>query len=142
MFIKNSLSFLRKQGGGRIIQISSFEGQVATPGSSIYNATKFGIEGFCEALSQEVAPFNIGVTIIEPGKSRTSFEYASVKTTGSLSEYDISPAHNYLTRTISPSPGNPTLVAARIIESSNINPAPLRIILGKEAIEETISTLE
>ena len=142
MFIKNSLSFLRKQGGGRIIQISSFEGQVATPGSSIYNATKFGIEGFCEALSQEVAPFNIGVTIIEPGKSRTSFEYASVKTTGSLSEYDISPAHNYLTRTISPSPGNPTLVAARIIESSNINPAPLRIILGKEALEETISTLE
>lgn len=142
MFIKSSLSYLRKQGGGRIIQISSYEGQVATPGSSIYNATKFGIEGFCEALSQEVAPFDIGVTIIEPGKSRTSFEYASVKTTGTLSEYDISPAHNYLTKTSTPAPGNPTLVAARIIESASINPAPLRIILGKEAIEETISTLE
>ena len=142
MFIKNTLPYLRKQGGGRIIQISSFEGQVATPGSSIYNATKFGIEGFCEALSQEVSPFNIGVTIIEPGKSRTSFEYASIKTTGTLSEYDISPAHNYLNKTSTPSPGNPMLVAARIIESANINPAPLRIILGKEAIEETISTLE
>lgn len=142
MFIKNALPFLRKQGGGRIIQISSYEGQVATPGSSIYNATKFGIEGFCESLSIEVAPFNIGVTIIEPGKSRTSFEYASVKTSGSLSEYDISPAHNYLTRTATPSPGNPMLVAARIIESASINPAPLRVILGKEAIEETISILE
>ncbi len=142
MFIKNTLPYLRKQGGGRIIQISSYEGQVATPGSSIYNATKFGIEGFCESLSQEIAPFNIGVTIIEPGKSRTSFEYASVKTTGTLSEYDISPAHNYLTRTMTPSPGNPMLIAARIIESANINPAPLRVILGKEAIEETITTLE
>ncbi len=142
MFIKNTLPYLRKQGGGRIIQISSYEGQVATPGSSIYNATKFGIEGFCESLSQEIAPFNIGVTIIEPGKSRTSFEYASVKTTGTLSEYDISPAHNYLTRTMTPSPGNPMLIAARIIESANINPTPLRVILGKEAIEETITTLE
>ena len=142
MFIKNTLPYLRKQGGGRIIQISSYEGQVATPGSSIYNATKFGIEGFCESLSQEIAPFNIGVTIIEPGKSRTSFEYASLKTTGTLSEYDISPAHNYLTRTMTPSPGNPMLIAARIIESANINPAPLRVILGKEAIEETITTLE
>lgn len=142
MFIKNTLPYLRKQGGGRIIQISSYEGQVATPGSSIYNATKFGIEGFCESLSQEIAPFNIGVTIIEPGKSRTSFEYASVKTTGNLSEYDISPAHNYLTRTMTPSPGNPMLIAARIIESANINPTPLRVILGKEAIEETITTLE
>ncbi|MCI8330614.1 MAG: SDR family NAD(P)-dependent oxidoreductase [Bacilli bacterium] len=142
MFIKHTLPYLRKQGGGRIIQISSYEGQVATPGSSIYNATKFGIEGFCEALSGEVSPFGIGVTIIEPGKSRTSFEYASVKTTGTMSEYDISPAHDYLTKTATLSPGNPTLVAARIIESANINPAPLRVILGKEAIEETITTLE
>lgn len=142
MFIKSALPYLRRQGGGRIIQISSYEGQVATPGSSIYNATKFGIEGFCESLSSEVAPFNIGVSIIEPGKSRTSFEYASVKTTGTLSEYDISPAHNYLTKAQTPSPGNPMLVAARIIESANINPAPLRIILGKEAIAETINTLE
>ena len=39
----------------------------------MYNATKFGIEGFCEAVAQELAPFNIGVTIVEPGGARTDF---------------------------------------------------------------------
>ena len=142
MFIKSALPFLRKQGGGRIIQISSYEGQVATPGSSIYNATKFGIEGFLEALQKEVEPFNIGVTIVEPGKSRTSFEYASVKTSGFLSEYDISPAHNYLKKMPEPAPGNPMLVADRIIKSVDVNPPILRMILGEDAVNTTIETLE
>ena len=62
---------MRKQGGGRIIQISSYGGQVAYPGNSMYHATKWGIEGFCESLSKEVDAFNIGVTIVEPGGART-----------------------------------------------------------------------
>lgn len=45
--IKTSLPYLRKQGGGRIIQLSSYGGQVAYPANSMYHATKFGIEGFC-----------------------------------------------------------------------------------------------
>jgi len=48
-------------------------GQVAWPGSSLYNAAKWGIEGFCEALAAEVAPFGIGVAIVEPGTARTEF---------------------------------------------------------------------
>ena len=42
-------------------------GQVAFPGNSMYHATKWGIEGFAESVAQEVAPFGIGVTIVEPG---------------------------------------------------------------------------
>lgn len=46
--IRSALPHLRTQAGGRIIQISSYGGQVAFPGNSLYHATKFGIEGFCE----------------------------------------------------------------------------------------------
>jgi NAD(P)-dependent dehydrogenase (short-subunit alcohol dehydrogenase family) len=54
--IRSALPHLRAQGGGRIIQLSTYGGQVAFPGNSLYHATKWGIEGFCEAVAQEVAP--------------------------------------------------------------------------------------
>jgi NAD(P)-dependent dehydrogenase (short-subunit alcohol dehydrogenase family) len=61
--IRAVLPPLRAQGGGRIIQISSYGGQVAFPGNSLYHATKWGIEGFVESVAQEVAPLGIGMTI-------------------------------------------------------------------------------
>ena len=69
--LKASVPYMRKQGGGRMIQMSTYGAQVAYPANSMYHATKFGIEGFCEALAQEVAQFNIGVTMVEPGGART-----------------------------------------------------------------------
>jgi len=69
--IRVALPHLRAQGGGRIIQISSYGGQVAFAGNSLYHATKWGIEGFVESVAQEVAPFGIGMTIVEPGGART-----------------------------------------------------------------------
>ena len=65
--IRAALPHLRAQGGGRIIQISSYGGQVAFAGNSLYHATKWGIEGFVESVAQEVAGFGIGMTIVEPG---------------------------------------------------------------------------
>lgn len=144
-FIKTCLPYLRKQGGGRIIQISSYGGQVAFPGNSMYHATKFGIEGFCEAVAQEVEPFNIGVTLIEPGGARTEFRYASAQIATLLPEYDGNPAHSFLTM-LDPknglAPGDPVQMAKRIIESVDIHPAPLRIVLGSQALASTIATLE
>lgn len=69
--IRAALPHLRAQGGGRIVQISSYGGQVAYPGNSMYHATKWGIEGFVESVAQEVAPVGIGMTIVEPGGART-----------------------------------------------------------------------
>src|SRR5262249_31062222 len=66
------LPHLRAQRGGRIIQLSTYGGQAAFPGGSLYHASKWGIEGFIEATMQEVAPFHIGVTIVEPGGARTA----------------------------------------------------------------------
>jgi NAD(P)-dependent dehydrogenase (short-subunit alcohol dehydrogenase family) len=77
--IRAVLPHLRGQGGGRIIQISSYGGQVAFPGNSMYHATKWGIEGFVESVAQEVAPFGIGMTIVEPGGARTEFRYGSAQ---------------------------------------------------------------
>ena len=144
--IKSSLPHLRAQGAGRIIQISSVGGQAAFPGGSLYHATKFGIEGFVEAVAQEVAPFGIGMTIVEPGGARTEFRYGSAKIPNLMPEYDGNPAHNVL-KALDPasdllSPGNPALMAARIIESVDIEPAPLRMVLGSQALEIAISTLK
>lgn len=71
--IRAAIPHLRAQGGGRILQVSSEGGQVAYPNFSLYHATKWGIEGFVEAVAQEVAPFGIEFTIIEPGPTGTGF---------------------------------------------------------------------
>ena len=65
---------LRAQGGGRIVQFSSEGGQIAYPGFSLYHATKWGIEGFVEAVAQEVAPFGIDFLLVEPGPTATDFK--------------------------------------------------------------------
>jgi len=142
--IRSALPHMRAQGGGRIIQISSYGGQVAFPGNSMYHATKFGIEGFCESVAQEVAPFNIGVTIVEPGGARTEFRCGSAKVANFLPAYDGNPAHSFL-KMLDPSnglaPGDPARMAARIIESVDRDPAPMRMVLGSLALANTLSTL-
>jgi NAD(P)-dependent dehydrogenase (short-subunit alcohol dehydrogenase family) len=142
--IRAALPYLRSQDGGRIIQISSYGGQVAFPGNSLYHATKWGIEGFCEAVAAEVAPFGIGVSIVEPGGARTEFRYGSARVADLMPEYDNTPAHAF-ERMLDPAhglaPGDPARMAARIIDSVDIEPAPLRIMLGSQALQSTIDTL-
>ena len=83
-FIRAVLPHMRSAGGGRIIQMSTYGGQVAFPGNSLYHATKWGIEGFCESVAQEVAPFGIGLTSVEPGGARTEFRYGSAQVADAL----------------------------------------------------------
>lgn len=142
--IRAALPHLRAQGGGRVIQISSYGGQVAFAGNSLYHATKWGIEGFVESVAQEVAPFGIGMTIVEPGGARTEFRYGSAQVAELMPEYDATPAHAFL-RMLDPdnglAPGDPARMAARIIESVEVEPAPLRIVLGSQALQSTLETL-
>ena len=141
--IKSSLPYLRKQGGGRIIQLSSYGGQVAFPANSMYHATKFGIEGFCEAVAQEVAQFHIGVTIVEPGGARTEFRYGSAKVANLMPEYESCHGFlNMLDASKGLAPGDPAKMAQRIIESVEVNPAPLRMVLGSQALAATIQRLK
>ena len=143
--IRASLPHLRAQGGGRIIQISTYGGQVAFPGNSMYHATKWGIEGFAESVAQEVAPFGIGVTIVEPGGARTEFRHGSAQVAELLPAYDGNPAHGFLTMLDPASglaPGDPARMAAAIIASADQQPAPLRIMLGSQALQTTVGVLK
>ena len=144
-FIRAFLPIMRKKQHGRIIQISSYGGEVAFAGNSLYHATKWGIEGFCDSLSQEMAPFNIGVTIVEPGGARTEFRYKSAKIAKPIKAYDNTPAHAFqkmLDRKNGLAAGDPERMAARIIESVDITPAPLRVVLGSGALKTTIEVLK
>jgi NAD(P)-dependent dehydrogenase (short-subunit alcohol dehydrogenase family) len=142
--IRAALPHLRAQGGGRVIQISSYGGQVAFPGNSLYHATKWGVEGFVESVAQEVAAFGIGMTIVEPGGARTEFRYGSARVAKLMPIYDQTPAHSFR-RMLDPknglAPGDPARMAARIIESVDVEPAPLRMVLGSQALESTLTTL-
>lgn len=142
-FIKAALPYMRKQQSGRIIQISSYGGQVAYPSNSLYHATKFGVEGFCESIAQEVAKFGIGVTIVEPGGARTEFRYGSAHVANLMEEYDhVHDFLNMLDKSKGLAPGDPAKMATRIIESVDVNPAPLRMVLGSQALKATIERLE
>lgn len=144
-FIRAFLPIMRKKQHGRIIQISSYGGEVAFAGNSLYHATKWGIEGFCDSLSQEMASFNIGVTIVEPGGARTEFRYKSAKIAKPIKAYDNTPAHAFqkmLDRKNGLAAGDPERMAARIIESVDITPAPLRMVLGSGALKTTIEVLK
>ncbi|HET9919223.1 MAG TPA: SDR family oxidoreductase [Ktedonobacteraceae bacterium] len=142
--VRAALPHLRAQGGGRIIQMSTYGGQVAFAGNSMYHATKWGIEGFVESVAQEVAPFGIGMTIVEPGGARTEFRYGSAQVAKLMPVYDQTPAHSFLTM-LDPknglAPGDPARMATRIIESVDAEPAPLRMVLGSQALEGTLATL-
>lgn len=141
--IKSALPHLRRQGGGRIIQMSTYGAQVAFAANSMYHATKFGIEGFCEAVAQEVAQFNIGVTMVEPGGARTEFRYGSAKVAKLMPEYESCHGFlNMLDASKGLAPGDPVRMASRIIESVDKEPAPLRMVLGSQALSATLARLK
>jgi NAD(P)-dependent dehydrogenase (short-subunit alcohol dehydrogenase family) len=139
-----ALPHLRAQGGGRLIQISSVAGLAAHPGASLYHASKWGIEGFMEALAQEVAPFGIGVTLVEPGGARTSFAHGSLRMGAPLDAYATTPAgyvHTFVGDGVPPLIGDPAKMAARIIAAVDEEPAPPRLVLGSDSYAAVTAAL-
>ena len=133
--IRAALPHLRAQGGGRVLQVSSEGGQIAYPNFSLYHATKWGIEGFVEAVAQEVAPFGIEFTVVEPGPARTGFGGGLVSTSP-MAAYDATPAGDVRRAVASgafPIPGDPVKMARAMIDSANRSPAPRRLLLGRGA---------
>ncbi|WP_432824939.1 SDR family oxidoreductase [Dactylosporangium sp. CA-092794] len=136
--IRAALPHLRRQGGGRILQLSSVGGQAAWPGGSLYHATKWGVEGFADALAGEVAPFGIGVTIVEPGSARTNFRYGGSVLAERIEAYDGTPAagiRRILTERTTEGIGDPALMATAMIASVDRDPAPRRLVLGSDAYQ-------
>jgi NAD(P)-dependent dehydrogenase (short-subunit alcohol dehydrogenase family) len=141
--IRAALPHLRAQGGGRILQVSSEGGQIAYPNFSLYHATKWAIEGFVESVAQEVAPFGITFTLVEPGPARTSFG-ASLVTPPAMAVYEGTPAGD-VRRAIASGAfaltGDPVKMAQAIIDSAASNPAPPRLLLGRDAHQRVRAAL-
>jgi NAD(P)-dependent dehydrogenase (short-subunit alcohol dehydrogenase family) len=141
--IRAALPRLRAQGGGRILQVSSEGGQVAYPNFSLYHATKWGIEGFVESVAQEVRPFNIELTLIEPGATATDFGKGLVSPPP-LAAYENTPAGE-IRRMIQsgkfPLKGDANKTAQAIIDCAERNPAPKRLTLGSDAYQRVRAAL-
>ena len=135
--VRACLPHLRKQGGGRIVQVSSEGGQTTYPGFGLYHATKWGIEGFVETVAKEVAAFGIDCVIVEPGPTGTSFR-ANVDRAVPVAAYDATPV-GALRRAIASGSfvlkGDAERTVAAMIATADAERPPLRLALGSTAYE-------
>ena len=140
--IRAALPHLRAQGGGRVLQVSSEGGQIAYPAFSLYHATKWGIEGFVEAIAQEVAPFGITFTLAEPGPTRTDFG-ANIISPPALAAYDDTPAGEVRRMVVGRafSFSEPQGIINAMIDSVDQSPAPRRLVMGNGAYSRVRAAL-
>jgi len=142
--IRAALPHFRKQGHGRILQLSSAGGQTTYPNFGYYHTTKWAIEGFCDTIAKELAPLNIGVTIVEPGAHSTEFGGAMV-TAPVIEAYDKTPAGD-VRRAIAegkfPIKNDVDITVQAIIASADTHPAPLRLALGGDAYRDVRASLQ
>lgn len=141
--IRACLAHLREQGGGRVLQVSSEGGQLAYPNFSLYHASKWGIEGFVESVAQEVAPFGISITLVEPGPTRTNFGAALVRPPV-MPVYEHTPAGEVRRAVDSGAfglKGDPQKMARAMIEVATRQPAPKRLLLGSDAYDRVRAML-
>ena len=131
-----ALPHLRRQGGGRLMQLSSMGGHIAFPALSMYHTSKWAIEGFYESLAQEVAPFNVETTLVEPGSALTSFGSTGLVSAPALEAYNattVGETRRMLAAGAFPTPGDAGKMAAAMIASVDQSPAPKRLLLGSDA---------
>lgn len=141
-----AMPYLRTQGSGHIIQISSIGGLITGPMSGIYSASKFALEGFSEALAQEAAHFGVKVSIVEPGGYWTNL-YLKMSFTTQNKEYDSLREKLAQQNSTESVDSDPKLAAEAIMKLVNSENPPLRLILGSlfydlavENAEKRIST--
>ena len=126
-----ALPFLRAQGFGHIVQVSSIGGISAFPLVGAYHASKWALEGFSQALSQEVAGFGVRVTLVEPGGYATDWAGSSAARSAPLADYDEvrERAKEARAKRVS-SPGNPVASASALMRVVDAEDPPLRVFFG------------
>jgi NAD(P)-dependent dehydrogenase (short-subunit alcohol dehydrogenase family) len=129
------LPYMRKQRSGQILQISSIGGRIGNPGLTMYQAAKFGLGGFSEALAKEVAPLGIRVTCVEPGGFRTDWANASMSYAPHVEGYETTVdfmATRFKGDGFVPV-GDPKKAAKAMVELVAGPSAPVHLVLGSEA---------
>jgi NAD(P)-dependent dehydrogenase (short-subunit alcohol dehydrogenase family) len=126
-----ALPYLRAQGSGHIVQVSSIGGISAFPNIGIYNASKWALEAFSQSLAQEVADFGISVTLVEPGGYDTDWGGASAKHAAPNPAYDqFREKAAEQRRARVGSPGDPMATREAILAVVDAEHPPLRIFFG------------
>jgi len=132
------LPVMRKQRSGHIISISSGAGMMGFEFNSAYCATKFGLEGWMEALQPEVAPFGINTTIVNPGFFRTEFltQESTIYAEPSIDDYAErqSARREWYESQHGQQSGDPAKLAQALVMIVGQQPPPRRFIAGADAI--------
>lgn len=130
------LPYMRKQKSGRILNLSSVGGLVASIGLSIYQSAKFGLVGFSEALAKETAPLGIKVTSVEPGGMGTNWAGPSMSFAPHVPGYESTvdsrveffKSGNFIPKS------DPDKVAQVLIELVDNPTPPIHLVLGSDAV--------
>jgi NAD(P)-dependent dehydrogenase (short-subunit alcohol dehydrogenase family) len=126
-----ALPYLRAQRSGHIIQVSSIGGITAFPNVGIYHASKWALEGFSQSLAQEVAPFGVHVTLIEPAGFDTDWSGSSSRRAEELPAYaDLHAENEKVRKTRWAAPGDPKASAAAVLKVVDADEPPLRVFFG------------
>jgi NAD(P)-dependent dehydrogenase (short-subunit alcohol dehydrogenase family) len=136
---------MREQKSGTIVNISSIGGIVGFPGVGYYNATKFAVNGFSDALQKEVAPLGIKVITVEPSGFRTDWAGRSAnEAVNNIADYAETAGANQATiRGYSGNqPGDPVRAAKAIVQAVESENPPLNLLLGRAALRGARLKLE
>lgn len=133
------LPYMRAQGNGHIINISSVGGLAGSIGWGLYSSTKFAVEGIAEALAAELAPLGISATVVEPGYFRTNFLDTSSlsRTANIISDYNstVGRMREFATQVNYKQPGDPKKLAAAFVKLANSAKPPVHLPLGNDTLK-------
>ena len=135
---KAVLPVMREQRSGLIVNVSSIGGLASFAATGYYHATKYAVEGLSETLAAEVKPLGIDVLIVEPGPFRTNWAGASMKQSATVIDDYAATAGERRKQTEARSgnqAGDPVRAAQAIIDAALSDKPPLRLLLGKTALE-------
>jgi NAD(P)-dependent dehydrogenase (short-subunit alcohol dehydrogenase family) len=138
-----ALPYLRAQGSGRIVQVSSVAGLVGFPMIGFYCASKWALEGLSETLAQEVARFGIKVTLVEPGAMRTEWAHRSMgRVAGPERHY--APELQARLEAMQVEYGHrqrndPVRAAGTLVRALHNADPPRRLVMGSDAFEAVMS---
>lgn len=139
------LPVMRKQRSGHVFNISSMGGLIGMGGAALYSASKFAVEGFSESLAQEVAPFGIHVTLVEPGVLRTDFLDGSSARFGDKGIIDYRAFSAKIQSAVAAGnhqqTGSPAKLGAALVLLANTAKPPLRFLAGSDAYHQVSSKL-
>ncbi|MCO5936396.1 oxidoreductase [Mucilaginibacter sp. RB4R14] len=142
---KAVLPTLRKQRSGHIVNIASIGGLVGFPGVGFYNATKFAVDGYSEALAKEIAPLGIKVTVVAPSGFRTDWAGRSANDSPiEIDDYKATAGTNKdaIRGYSGKQPGDPVRAAKAIVKAVDDANPPLHLLLGAAALKGGRNKLE